>query len=76
MTIERLEELYVLLYTNFYDDNIIHAELSLFNQHANTIEKLKNLIKEFINDMLTDVNIYEIADTIGIPPSELNFINK
>lgn len=77
MTTAELNNLYKKLYMNFYDDNELHAEYAIFNEHPETEDDYKNMIADFVkylieNNMVTD--IAEIAATIEVPVTDLDFI--
>lgn len=73
-----LEEIYKLLYVNLYDDNPLHAELSLINSHADTEDKLETLIKEFIGQTVETIcyTHQKIEEECGIDITTLRLINK
>lgn len=72
-----LEKIYILMYVNLYDDNLMHAELSLFNNHADTEEELETLIKDFINhEIEMGCTKQEIEEECGIDINTLRIIKK
>ena len=73
--LDELEEIYILLYVNLYDDNLMHAELSLLNNHAATEAELETLIKDFIShEIEMGCTKQEIEEECGIDINTLTII--
>lgn len=52
MTTAELNNLYKKLYMNFYDDNELHAEYAIFNEHPETEDDYKNMITDFVKYLI------------------------
>lgn len=79
MTELELENLYKEIYMEYYDDNEMAAELSVFNAHPHKIQDFENMIIKLVNHLLNIGaidSVSELACELERPESNFAFMDK